>query len=64
MTEDAHADQVGEVILEEPEPSSESSLEPLKPEAASEPSLQSAVEPPDLPETEQEALERVPSHAT
>jgi hypothetical protein len=64
MTEDAHTDQVGEVILEEPEPSSESSLEPLKPEAASEPSLQSAVEPPDLPETEQEALERVPSHAT
>jgi hypothetical protein len=63
-TADAHTDQVGEVILEESEPNSESSLEPRKPEAASEPSLQSADEPPDLPETEQEALERVPSHAT
>jgi hypothetical protein len=61
---DAHPDQVGEVILEEPEPNPESPLEPMKPEAASEPPLQSAVEPPDLPETEQEALERVPSHAT
>jgi hypothetical protein len=63
-TADAHTDQVGEVILEESEPNSESSLESRKPEAASEPSLQSADEPPDLPETEQEALERVPSHAT
>jgi hypothetical protein len=64
MTSDAHTDQIGEVILEEPEPNPESSLEPMKREAASEPPIQSAVEPPDLPETKQETLERVPSHAT
>ncbi len=64
MTADAHTDRAGEVGLEEPELDSQSALETVKPETASEPSLQSAVESSDLPETEQETLERVPSHAT
>jgi hypothetical protein len=63
MTADAQTDQVGEVGLEEPEPNPESSIEPVGAETVSEPSLQSAAEPSDLTETEQEALERVPIHA-
>jgi hypothetical protein len=64
MTTDAQADQAREAVPEEPEPNLESSLEPERLETASEPLLRSIAESTDLPETEQEALERVPSHAT
>jgi hypothetical protein len=64
MTTDAHADQVAETVPDEAEPNPESSLEPAKPATTSEPLLQSVAESTELPETEQEPLEQVPSHAT
>jgi hypothetical protein len=64
QTADAPTDQVAEVALDESGPNPDSSLEPVRPETASQPSLRIAAEPPEPLETDQEALERVASHAT
>jgi hypothetical protein len=59
--QEGHAPELGQ---DEPDTNPESSLEPARPEAASEPSLQLPADPQELVETERESLERVASHSS
>jgi hypothetical protein len=60
----ATGDDASQIAPKEPESNLESSLEPAKPEVASEPTLKLSTEPPELLETQRESLERVASHSS
>jgi hypothetical protein len=64
VTADAHPVHVSGTALDKPDSNPESSLESVTAQTASEPSLELAVDPPDLLETEQEPLEHIVSHST
>ena len=64
LTAAATGDDASQIAPEERESNLESSLEPAKPEVASEPTLKLSTEPPELLETQRESLERVASHSS